>query len=52
MKLPNPDKNEVFIMRISKEHKQLLEQLANSGKYGNNSSEVIRKLIVDAHSKR
>lgn len=51
MKLPNPEKNQVFVMRISTKHKQLLEQLAKSGKYGNNSSEVIRSLILNAHRK-
>lgn len=51
MKLPNPDKSEVFIMRISKKQKQLLEQLAKSGKYGNNNSEVIRNLIDSAYRK-
>jgi len=51
MKLPNPEKSEVFIMRISKKDKQLLEQLAKSGKYGKNSSEVIRSLIINAHLK-
>lgn len=51
MKLPNPEKNEVFIMRLSKTQKQKLLELSNKGNLGNNSSEVIRTLIENAYSK-
>lgn len=53
MKLPSSELTEVFVMRISKEHKQKLEQLAKkNNKYGNNNSDVVRGLIDSAHSKR
>ena len=53
MKLPSSELTEVFVMRISKEHKQKLEQLAKkNNKYGKNSSDVVRTLIDKAHSKR
>jgi len=52
MKLPSSELTEVFVMRISKEHKQKLEQLAKKNKYGKNSSDVVRSLIESAHSKR
>jgi predicted DNA-binding protein len=56
MKLPSSGPkalSEVFVMRISKEHKQKLEQLAKkNNKYGKNSSDVVRALIDKAHSKR
>ena len=45
MNLPHSEKTEVFVMRISKKNKQQLEQLSKKGKYGNNSSEVVRNLI-------
>jgi hypothetical protein len=53
MKLPSSELTEVFVMRISKKHKQQLEQLATkNNKYGKNSSDVVRTLIEFAHSKR
>jgi predicted DNA-binding protein len=52
MKLPNPDKTEVFVMRLSKKNKQQLEELSKRSKFGNNSSEVIRYLIETAYLKR
>lgn len=52
MRLPNPEKNEVFIMRISAEMKKKLEELAKTPKYNNNSSEVVRSLIESAHAKK
>ena len=52
MKLPSSELTEMFVMRISKEHKKKLEQLAKKNKYGNNSSDVVRTLIEKAHSKR
>ena len=45
MRLPDPDKSEVFTMRISKKHKKQLEELAKKGRHGKNGSEVIRYLI-------
>ena len=44
MKLPIQSK-EIFIMRISKSHLECLISLKNSGKFGKNKSEVIRRLI-------
>ena len=52
MKLPNPEKNEVFIMRISEDMKKKLEELAKAPKYNNNSSAVVRSLIESAHAKQ
>jgi hypothetical protein len=52
MKQPNPEKSEVFVMRISKETKAKLEQLAKAPKYNNNSSEVVRSLIESAHTNK
>lgn len=52
MKTPNPEKSEVFVMRISKEMKTKLEELAKAPKYNNNSSEVVRSLIESAHAKK
>jgi predicted DNA-binding protein len=49
MKLPNQDKSEVFVMRMSKKNKQQLEELAKRSKFGNNSSEVVRYLIESAY---
>jgi len=34
MRLPKSDKTEVFVMRISKKHKNKLEELAKKGKFG------------------
>jgi len=52
MKTPNPEKSEVFVMRISKEMKKKLEELSKSPKFKNNSSEVVRSLIESAYSKK
>jgi len=49
-KLPSTDRTEVFTLRISPTLKAKLENLAKGGKFGNNSSEVIRYLI-EYHSK-
>ena len=46
MKLPNPDKSEIFIMRISKKDKQKLLELSSMEQFENNQSEVIRQLIT------
>ncbi len=51
MQTPNPEKSEVFIMRISKEMKNKLEELAKAPKFNNNSSEVVRSLINSAQDK-
>jgi hypothetical protein len=52
VKTPNPEKSEVFVMRISKEMKVKLEELAKAPKFNNNSSEVVRSLIESAHAKK
>ena len=52
MKLPSSELTETFVMRISKAHKEKLEELAKKNKYGKNSSDVVRTLIDSAHSKR
>ena len=52
MKIPNTEKTEVFVMRISKDMKKKLEELAKSTKFNNNSSEVVRSLIESAHNKK
>ncbi len=51
MKLPNPDKSEIFIMRISKTDKQKLHELSLKQQFGNNKSEVVRQLIQSAYKK-
>ena len=43
--------NEIFTMRISKAHKDKLEQLAKKGKYGGSASSAIRYMI-EYHSRR
>lgn len=52
MKLPKSEKTEVFVMRMTKEMKNKLNELAKANKYNNNSSEVIRSLIESAYSKK
>ena len=52
MRLPNPDKTEVFVMRISLKHKQQLQELAKKSKFKNNTSEVVRDLIEAAYARR
>ena len=52
MKTPNPEKSEVFVMRLSKEMKKKLEELAKASKFNNNSSEVVRSLIESAHARK
>lgn len=52
MKLPNQDKSEIFVMRISKRNKKQLKELSKNNKFGNNNSEVIRFLIEAAYSKK
>ncbi|WP_161624668.1 MULTISPECIES: hypothetical protein [Winogradskyella] len=51
MKLPKPEKDETFIMRLSKKQKEKLLELAKKGKYGNNASEVLRNLLESAYRK-
>ena len=51
MKLPNQIQSEIFLMRISAKNKQQLLELSKKGKYGSNSSEVVRYLIETAYLK-
>lgn len=51
MKLPQQEKDETFIMRLSKKQKEKLLELAKKGKHGNNASQVLRNLIESAYHK-
>ncbi|MCR8667941.1 hypothetical protein NO995_09630 [Aestuariibaculum sp. M13] len=52
MKLPNPSKDEVLLIRISKKEKEHLKELAKKGKHGTNASEVVRNLIEREYFKK
>ena len=52
MKLPNPEKTEVFVMRLSKSTKTKLEELAKKPQFGGNNSAVVRFLIEAEHLKK
>ena len=52
MKTPNAEKSEVFILRMSKDMKSKLEELAKNPKFNNNSSEVIRSLISSEYVRK
>ncbi|WMI68809.1 hypothetical protein [Mangrovimonas sp. YM274] len=47
-KLPTSENTETFIMRISPELKEKLNQLAKKSKYGGTASSAIRYLIENA----
>jgi len=47
-KLPTSENTEIFIMRISPELKEKLNQLAKKSKYGGSASSAIRVLIESA----
>ncbi|WP_171971887.1 hypothetical protein [Mangrovimonas sp. DI 80] len=48
-KLPTSENTETFIMRISPELKEKLNQLAKKSKYGGTASSAIRYLIENAN---
>ena len=50
-KLPRSENTEIFIMRISPELKEKLNQLAKKSKYGGSASSTIRILIESASRK-
>ena len=45
-------KTEIFNLRIDKDTKKKLEELAKKEEYKNNSSAVIRSLIHDAYTNK
>lgn len=45
MPLPNPEKQEVIVFRISKDLKDKLRVIAKSNRFNNNLSEALRYLI-------
>lgn len=51
MKLPNPEKSEVIVIRTSLKVKNMLIELAKASQFGNNSSAVVRYLIANEHAK-
>ncbi|WP_431107193.1 hypothetical protein [Winogradskyella poriferorum] len=48
-KIPKTPNSETFIMRMSPELKEKLNQLAKKSKYGGNASAAIRVLIESAY---
>ena len=49
-KIPTSENTETFIMRISPELKNKLNQLVREKKYGGSASAAIRILIMNAYS--
>lgn len=49
--IPNPEKTEVLVIRISKKTKSKLNELAKASQFDGNNSAVVRHLIESEYTR-